>query len=104
MHVVGYIAELISQTSQGCLANLRANCLLHRQWKQERSCVKCFLSGWMPEVSQRIVHQEDGSCTWIAAQQTVLYGSATSSMLSRVQVYDILPPPFCCSFPPGSRL
>jgi hypothetical protein len=53
----------------------------------------------MPEASQRMVHQEDGSCVWEAAQHGVLRGSATSSMLSKVQTYEIRPRHFCFSFP-----
>ena len=50
----------------------RAYCLLCRQWRQERLCVKRCLPERMPEASQRMVHQEDGSCAWYAAQRGVL--------------------------------
>jgi len=50
----------------------RAYCLLCRQWRQERLCVKRCLPERMPEASQRMVHQEDGSCAWYAAQRSVL--------------------------------
>jgi hypothetical protein len=55
----------------------RATCLLRRQWRQERSCVKRCLPEQMPEASQRMLHQEDGFCVWEAAQRGVLRGSAT---------------------------
>ncbi len=53
--------------------------------------------------SQRMVHQEDGSCAWEGAQRGVL-PSEHPPPCCLWWAYHLRPPHFCSSFPPDSRL
>ena len=80
----------------------RAICLQSRQWRQERSCVKWGSSERMSQ----------GASSWSTKKMAHEHGRRRNvrccalsifPILPSGEAYDLHPPPFCSSFPPGFR-